>query len=81
MLDHKGDLLAPPRVTVQGLGETGAGFFAELGSVVEKAVAGLAARERREDGAVGEAVRLAIRRALKASHGKRPATEVHVVRV
>ncbi len=81
VLDHKGDLLAPPRVTVQGLGETGAGFFAELGSVVEKAVAGLAARERREDGAVGEAVRLAIRRALKASHGKRPATEVHVVRV
>ena len=81
VLDHKGDLLAPPRVTVQGLGETGAGFFAELGSVVEKAVAGLAARERREDGAVGEAVRLAIRRALKASHGKRPLTEVHVVRV
>jgi hypothetical protein len=28
-----------------------------------------------------EAVRLAIRRALKTLHGKRPVTEVHVVRI
>jgi hypothetical protein len=30
---------------------------------------------------VREAVRVAIRRALKAWHGKRPVTDVHVVRI
>ena len=38
-------------------------------------------RARREDAAVGEAVRIAVRAAFRDSVGKRPVTTVHVVRL
>ena len=41
----------------------------------------IAPRDRRDDEAVREAARIAIRRALKACHGKRPVTDIHVVRI
>jgi ribonuclease J len=44
-------------------------------------VEGLSPRDRRDDAAVREAARAAVRRSLKAWHGKRPVTEVHVVRI
>lgn len=81
VLDDAGEMLAPPRVTLQGLGEPDAAMLAELGTQVGRAVAALKSRERRDDAAVTEAARLAVRRSLKASTGKRPVTEVHLVRV
>ncbi len=44
-------------------------------------IAELSDRDRRNDAAVGEAARLALRRALRNSHGKKPVTDVHVVRL
>jgi len=81
VVDRDGKLKAPPQVTVQGLAEDTAAAAAELRERVEAAIEKLSARERRDDEALREAVRLAIRRALKAWHGKRPVTEVHVVRI
>jgi ribonuclease J len=80
VLDREGRLLAPPRVSVQGLAGEGE-FAAELGRQVADAVERLGARERRNDDAVREAARVAVRRAIRARHGKRPVTEVHVVRI
>ena len=74
-------LLADPRVTLQGLGEPDAEQLAALGADVGRAVEGLSPRERKDDAAVSEAARLAVRRRLKAWNGKRPVTDVHVVRV
>jgi ribonuclease J len=81
VLDAQGGLLAEPRVTLQGMADPGAEMLAELGAGVGRAVRELSARERRDDQAVSEAARSAVRRSVKARSGKRPVTEVHVVRV
>jgi len=81
VLDRNGALLADPRVTLQGLGDPDAQKLAALGADVGRAVEELSSRERRDDAAVSEAARIAVRRRLKAWSGKRPVTDVHVVRV
>jgi ribonuclease J len=81
VVDRDGKLKAPPQVTVQGLAEDAAAAADELRQCVEEAIEELSLRDRRDDEALREAVRIAIRRALKAWHGKRPVTDVHVVRI
>jgi len=81
VVDADGRLKAPPQITVHGLAEDSAALADELRDQVEEAVKDLAPRERCDDAALHEAVRLAIRRALKEYSGKRPVTEVHVVRI
>ncbi|MGH7035410.1 MAG: ribonuclease J, partial [Stellaceae bacterium] len=81
VVDAEGRLKAAPQVSVQGLAEDATAVAAALQGAVERAVAELPARERRDDAALREAVRFAIRRALKVSSGKRPVTEIHVVRI
>ena len=80
VMDRKGHLLAPPQVTVQGIIDV-AGDTEELGSRVAQALEELSAKELRDDAAVREAARLAVRRSLKDWHGKKPVTQVHLVRL
>jgi len=81
VVDRNGKLKAPPKVTVQGLSEDAGAAAEDLRECVEEALEELPLADRRDDEALGEAVRVAIRRALKAWHGKRPVTDVHVVRI
>jgi ribonuclease J len=81
VLGEEGELLAEPRVSLQGLAEPDAGFLATLGEEVRAALKRLGPRERRDDAAVSEAARVAVRRGVRAWSGKRPVTEVQVVRV
>ena len=81
VLGREGELLAEPRVSLQGLGEPDASFLATLGEEVRGALKRLGPRERSDDVAVSEAARVAVRRAVRAWSGKRPVTEVQVVRV
>ena len=81
VLDRLGALLADPRVSLPGLAEDEPELPAELGETVADAVAELRPAARRDDVAVSEAARLAVRRALKVHTGKRPVVEVQVVRV
>jgi ribonuclease J len=82
VLDQRGRLLAVPQVTVQGIVEEAEeGALDALGTAVGEAIGDLSAADRRDDDAVREAVRLAIRRSLKASYGKRPVTDIHIVRI
>ena len=81
VLDAKGQLLAPPQVTVHGIADEDDELLDVLEDDVGRAVGGLPASDRRDDDAVREAARVAIRRTLKAAAGKRPVTDVHVVRV
>jgi len=81
VVDRDGKLRAPPQVTVQGLSEDDAALTDELRQRVEEALAGLEPRERRDDAALREAARLAVRRSLRAWHGKKPVTEIHLVRI
>ncbi len=83
VVDRDGRLQAPPQVTVHGLGdeEEDTALTGELRSRVAQAIEELPPRERRDDAALREAARLAVRRSLRAWHGKRPVTEVHLVRI
>ena len=86
VLNAAGELLAEPRLSVEGLldEESDARDAATLEDVigaVGDAVERLSKAARRDDGSVAEAVRFAVRRRLKATRGKKPLTEVHVVRI
>jgi ribonuclease J len=78
VLDGAGRLAAPPCVSLQGIAD---GADDVLARKVAEAVQALTARDRREDEPVREAARIALRRALRDLNGKRPVTEVHVVRL
>ncbi|MGB0630225.1 MAG: ribonuclease J [Alphaproteobacteria bacterium] len=83
VMDARGNMMGEPQLTVQGvLDEDAEGDIWEdaLDAVVD-AVNDLKASERRDDDAVAEAARVAVRRALRESIGKRPVTDVHVVRI
>ena len=83
VLDKTGKLLGDPQLTALGLLD--AGHEAEEHEVVvdavREAIADLPLKARRDDGVVREAARLAVRRSLRDTHGKKPITEVHLVRV
>jgi ribonuclease J len=82
VLDRHGKLLASPKVTVHGvIEETDDVMLDELSAAVAKAVNDLSVKDRREDEAVREAARVAVRRSLRANFGKRPVTEVHIMRI
>lgn len=83
VLDGKGRLLGDPQLTALGLLDA-AHEAEEHDAVVEavrEAVEELPLKARRDDGVVREAARLAVRRSLRESHGKKPITDVHLVRV
>jgi ribonuclease J len=81
VVDQAGKLLAPPQVSVQGLGEDETASAEELSQRVAAAVNELSPREKRDDAALREAARLAVRRSLKDWHGKKPVTQVHLTRI
>jgi ribonuclease J len=72
-----------PIVSAQGLldGEIEADKLAVVAEGVVDALRRLAPVERRDDAAVKEAARLAVRRAFNRMLGKKPVTDVHLVRL
>jgi ribonuclease J len=83
VLDRFGKRLGEPQVTALGLLDADH-EAEEYGAVVEAvrdAVDELPQLARQNDEVTREAVRVAVRRHLKHSHGKKPSTHVHLVRV
>jgi ribonuclease J len=83
VLDRQGRLAAPPAITMIGLVEevaatTAAPFFRDA---VERAVDALPAAARRDDDLVRDAVRRNLRRTINERFGKRPLTEIQLVRI
>ncbi|MGE4014372.1 MAG: MBL fold metallo-hydrolase RNA specificity domain-containing protein, partial [Alphaproteobacteria bacterium] len=83
VLDDAGELLADPKVSIHGLAEEGddGPFIDLLIDAVEDAVEDMKPAQLRDDRAVQEAVRRALRRVAGAVKGKKPTTDVHVIRV
>ena len=83
VLDGKGRLFAEPLLTVHGLldGDADEAVLDDAIDAIVVAVEKLRPQERRRDNEVSEAARLAVRRSLRSSVGKRPVTEIHVVRL
>jgi ribonuclease J len=83
VLDKSGRFKTDPQITIHGLldPEIDAEAVGDVAAAVRTAVAGLSAVDRSDDATVREAARLAVRRTLHASRGKKPVTDIHVVRV
>ncbi|CCG09336.1 ribonuclease J [Pararhodospirillum photometricum] len=82
-LDDKGRVVGDPRVAARGLldPKEDAEDIEEILEIVRGTVAGLRPPERLRDEAVEEAIRVSVRRFFRQSQGRRPVTDVHVLRV
>jgi len=78
-----GKLEADPLVSLQGVvdNDTSEGLIEGAADAVAGAFEDLGKAERRDDDAVREAARIAVRRFVNAEVGKKPQTEVHLVRL
>jgi ribonuclease J len=83
VVNESGTLLNDPVVTVRGVFDTRAeaGMLDRLADDVSIAVERLSRSERRDDAALSEAARRAVRRTIRTEIGKRPVTDVHLLRV
>lgn len=85
VMDRSGTLLSDPRIAVIGLLDEqpaeGQDASSSVAAAVRSAVEGMPAAERSDDEAVRQAVRVAVRRSFNFLQGKKPVTEVHLVRV
>ncbi|MFQ5938930.1 MAG: ribonuclease J [Alphaproteobacteria bacterium] len=83
VLDGGGRLAADPQLTVHGLLEAEGEdeIKAEAIAAIRRAVEALPVESLSDGERVREAARLAVRRAFNESRGKRPLTEVHLVRL
>ena len=83
ILDRDGALRGEPIVSLHGIepGEREDAILPPVVDAVADAVDRLSDRDRADDEHVAEAARSAVRRTLRQICGKRPHTEVHLVRV
>ncbi|MCA0247797.1 MAG: ribonuclease J [Proteobacteria bacterium] len=81
VIDRQGRAVAPPKVSLRGIddaeGEIGEAIVAGLSEML----ADLSASERGDDARIEEAARQAVRRVVRAHLGKKPLTDVHIVRI
>lgn len=81
VLDSRGRPAAPPKVSLRGIADTEGELVQAAVSALEEMLADLSASERRDDDRIGEAARQAVRRVVRAHLGKKPLTDVHIVRI
>ena len=82
-VDHGGALLADPQIAVQGLidPEGEADVLEGVLAAVEEELARLPARLRADDERLSETARTTVRRAFFRAIGKKPVTQVHLLRL
>ena len=83
VMTPRGDFLADPKVAIMGLLEEDE-FDEEQGELVSRlrsAVEQLTRAARQDDVAVKEAARVAVRRNFSSTQGRKPITEVHLIRI
>ncbi|MBF0306554.1 MAG: ribonuclease J [Alphaproteobacteria bacterium] len=83
VIDRMGRLLADPQVTAMGIldAEHEAREHEAVVDAVRDAIEEMPLQARRDDAVLREAARLAVRRHLKTTLGKKPVTDVHLIRV
>lgn len=83
LVDRKGEIPSDPLVTVNGVydAEDEDEIEREVMDAVIAAIEDLRPDQRRDDEMVSETARRAVRRCIRALCGKKPHTEIHLVRV
>jgi ribonuclease J len=82
VVNDAGNIVSDPQLTVQGLlsDDDDENWEFAVDAIID-AVNGLPPDKARDDDHVAESARIAVRRSLRATIGKRPVTDIHVVRV
>ena len=82
VLDAGGKIVGEAQVSVIGLlEESEEAPLSEVRAEISRTIAKLSDSHRKDDEQVSEAIRLAVRRAFRKTIGKKPVTQVHLVRV
>ena len=81
VIDAQGQPLADPKVSLRGIADTEGELVRAAVTALEETLADLNAAERRDDGRIQDAARQAVRRVVRAHLGKKPLTDVHIVRI
>jgi ribonuclease J len=83
VLDAGGDLVTEPRIAVMGLLEHPEQdqALADAAGAIRRALQDMPRPARQDDELVTQNVRIAVRRSFNATQGKKPLTEVHLVRL
>ncbi len=81
VIDAKGRAVAPPKVSLRGIDDEDGALATAIIAGLREMLADLSASERSDDGRIEEAARHAVRRVVRAHLGKKPLTDVHIVRI
>ena len=81
VMDAQGRAKAAPVVSLRGIEDSEGDLAEAVVAGLKEALADLSAAERRDDRRIEEAARKAVRRVVRAHLGKKPLTDVHIVRI
>ena len=81
VVDGKGKGVARPKVSLRGIEDEDGSLVAAVVEGLQEMLADLTTAERRDDKRIEEAARQAVRRVVRAHLGKKPLTDVHIVRI
>ena len=81
VVDRRGKPLAPPKVSLRGIDDTEGEIQEAIEDALSEMLADLNAAERVDDRRMEERARQAVRRVVRAHLGKKPLTDVHIVRI
>jgi ribonuclease J len=81
VIDSRGRAVATPKVSLRGIDDEDGELADAIVAGLKEMLADLSASERGDDSRIEEAARQAVRRVVRAHLGKKPLTDVHIVRI
>ncbi|MFO1083686.1 MAG: ribonuclease J [Reyranellaceae bacterium] len=81
VIDAKGRPMAPPMVTLRGFEDEERALSQAVAAGLEEMLADLKTADRADDSRIDQAARTVVRRVVRAHLGKKPLTDVHIVRI
>lgn len=81
VIDGRGRAVAPPKVSLRGIEDEEGVLVEAIAAGLREMLADLSPSERNDDKRIEEASRQAVRRVVRAHLGKKPLTDVHIVRI
>jgi len=81
VVDGQGRAKAAPVVSLRGIDDQEGELTGAIAAGLKEMLADLNAGERRDDDRIREAARQSVRRVVRAHLGKKPLTDVHIVRI
>ena len=81
VIDKQGRAVSAPVVSLRGIEDVDGELTEAIVDGLKEMLADLSVAERRDDGRIEEAASQAVRRIVRSHMGKKPLTDVHIVRI